>query len=101
MKRYRLTEKDDAQPQEIWRYTRDRWGKHRADAYLASIDAALTTAIATPTLLRRRPELGDGIVSRKAHSHVVYGIVIDDTLIVLAVLHGRMDPKRHLIGDER
>jgi toxin ParE1/3/4 len=101
MKGYRLTENADAQLQEIWRYSRDRWGKKRADAYLASVDAALTTAIATPSLLRPRPELGDGIVARKTHSHVVYGIIIDDTLIVLAVLHGRMDPKRHLVGDER
>lgn len=99
MKGYRLTERADSQLQEIWRYPRDRWGKATADAYLASIEAALATAVATPSLLRTRPELGDGVVARKARSHVVYGIIADDTLIVTAVLHGRMDPKRHLIVD--
>ncbi|MGH6949507.1 MAG: type II toxin-antitoxin system RelE/ParE family toxin [Vitreimonas sp.] len=100
MKGYRLTEKADAHLQEIWRHSRERWGKKQADAYLADIDAALTMAIATPSLLRPRPELGDGVVARRARSHVVYGFVADDTLVVIAVLHGRMDPKRHLGGDE-
>jgi toxin ParE1/3/4 len=100
MKGYRLTEAADRQLQEIWRYSRDRWGAARAHAYLAEIDAALNAAVRTPTLLRPRPELGAGIVARKAQSHVVYGFVEDDELVVIAVLHGRMDPKRHLLSGE-
>lgn len=96
MKAYRLTEAADRQLQEIWRYSRDRWGVARATAYLAEIDEALNNAIETPTLLRPRPELGEGIVARKVMSHIAYGVIVSDELIVVAVLHGRMDPKRHL-----
>lgn len=97
MKRYRLTAAADSHLQDIWRYTRDRWDAAQANAYLAAIDAALNAAIKTPTLLRPRPELGDGMMARKAQSHVIYGFVEDDTLIVVAVLHSRMDPKRHVL----
>ena len=100
MKGYRLTEAADKHLQEIWRYTRDRWGVPQANAYLAAIEASLDAAIKAPALLRPRPELGDGLMARRALSHVVYGIVQDDVLIVVAVLHGRMDPKRHLLRDD-
>lgn len=41
MKSYRLTETADEHLQEIWRYTRDRWGAAQASAYLAEIEKAL------------------------------------------------------------
>lgn len=77
MKSYRLTEAADRHLQEIWRYTRDRWNAAQADEYLARIDAAIVTALATPALLRPRAELGEGVVARRAVSHIVYGIIRD------------------------
>jgi toxin ParE1/3/4 len=100
MKGYRLTEAADRHLREIWRYTRDRWSAAQADAYLARIEAALEAAIATPALLRPRPELGEGVVARRAVSHIVYGVVDDEMLVVIGVLHARMDPRRHLFKDE-
>lgn len=101
MRGYRLTEAADRHLQEIWRYSRDRWNAAQANAYLAAIAAALDAAIMSPTLLRPRPDLGAGMVARKAQSHVAYGYVEHDMLIVVAILHGRMDPNRHLLrGDE-
>lgn len=97
MKGYRLTETADRQLQDIWRYSRDRWGAARANAYLAEIEDALTKAIKSPVLLRARPELGGEILARKAASHVAYGVVESGEFVVIAVLHGRMDPKRHLL----
>lgn len=97
MKGYRLTETADRQLQEVWRYSRDRWGAARADAYLAEIDDALAKAVKSPALLRSRPELGEKILARKAVSHVAYGVVENDEFVVIAVLHGRMDPRRHVL----
>lgn len=97
MKGYRLTEAADRQLHEIWRFSRDRWSAAQADAYLNRIDAALAAAVASPALLRPRPELGEGMLARRAVSHVVYGYMTDDTFIVVAILHGRMDPRRHLL----
>jgi toxin ParE1/3/4 len=96
MKAYRLTEAADGHLREIWRYARDRWSAAQADAYLARIEAAIEAAIATPTLLRPRPEIGAGVVARRAVSHIVYGRVAGEMLIVIGVLHARMDPRRHL-----
>jgi|CXWL01.1.fsa_nt_gi toxin ParE1/3/4 len=62
MKRYQLTEAADRHLREIWVYSRDRWGAARADAYLQVIETALKAALATPALLRTRPELGEGIM---------------------------------------
>ncbi|HYD88918.1 MAG TPA: type II toxin-antitoxin system RelE/ParE family toxin [Vitreimonas sp.] len=97
MKGYRLTAAADTHLQEIWRFTRDRWNAKQANDYLAAIEAALDSAIKTPSLLRPRAELGAGMLARRAQSHVVYGFMEDDILIVVAVLHSRMDPRRHLL----
>lgn len=97
MKGYRLTEAADRQLQEIWRYSRDSWGAARANDYLAEVEAALAKAIKSPALLRSRPDLGEEILARRAASHVAYGVVENDEFVVIAVLHGRMDPKRHLL----
>ncbi len=97
MNGYRLTEAAARHLQEIWRYSRDRWGVNRANAYLAEIEDALTKAIKSPSLLRPRSELGEGVFARKVASHVAYGVVENDEFLVAAVLHGRMDPKRHLL----
>ena len=97
MKGYRLTEEADRHLQEIWRYSRDRWNTEQADKYLAAIEVALNAAVTMPALLRPRLELGERIVARRTGSHVAYGIIENDELVVLAVLHARMDPKRHLL----
>lgn len=97
MKGYRLTETADRQLQEIWRYSRDRWGAARANAYLAEIEDALTKAVKSPALFRARSELGADVLARRVASHVAYGAVEDDEFVVIAVLHGRMDPRRHLL----
>jgi toxin ParE1/3/4 len=100
MKAYRLTVAADGQLQEIWRYSRDRWGAAQANAYFAVVEAALHAAIKTPALLRPRADLGEAIVARKVGSHVAYGFVHEEVFVVVAVLHARMDPKRHLLRDE-
>ncbi|MFT3729354.1 MAG: type II toxin-antitoxin system RelE/ParE family toxin [Terricaulis sp.] len=99
MKGYRLTEAADRQLRDIWRYSRDRWGVDRANLYLSAISTALEAAIKTPALLRPREELGAGMLARKVQFHVAYGFVQDEMLIVVAVLHARMDPKRHLLRE--
>ena len=83
MKGYRLTEAADRQLQEIWRYSRDRWGAARADKYLASIETALSAALVTPSLLRPRPDLGKGVVARRTGSHVAYCAIEGDELVVV------------------
>lgn len=96
MKGYRLTEAADRHLQDIWRYSRDRWGVARANAYLDEIEDALMKAVKSPSLFRARPELGADVLARRVASHVTYGAVENDEFVVIAVLHGRMDPKRHL-----
>jgi toxin ParE1/3/4 len=100
MKRYRLTATADAQLQDIWRFTCDRWGPDQADRYLRDIDQGLEAAINTPALLLQRPELGLGVVSRRIGSHVVYGVPRGEDLLIIGVLHGAMDPQRHLTPDD-
>lgn len=98
MKAYRLTQSADRHLQEIWRYSKDHWGRARADAYLQELEAALDKALARPSLLRSRPELGVGVYALRAASQMIYALIADDVLIVIAVLHQRMDPRRHLKG---
>lgn len=97
MKRYRVTETADAQLQNIWRFTAKRWNPDQADGYLGQLENAMKAALATPALLRPRPELGEGIFAISASSHIIYCVAEDDILAIIAVLHVRQDPRRNLM----
>jgi len=94
MKGYRLTETADQHLQDIWSYTRERWGAKQADVYLQQLQDGLVAAMQTTALWRPRPELGEGVLADKVGAHILFGRVADEWLHILAVLHERMEPRR-------
>jgi toxin ParE1/3/4 len=97
MKTYRVTETADAQLQDIWRFTAKRWNPDQANAYLGQLESAVVAALATPALLRPRPELGKDIFAIPAGSHIIYCVAEGDILAIVAILHARQDPRRNLM----
>lgn len=80
----------------IWDYTATAWSPERADAYIRLIVSALEAAVAGRKELRLLEETGAGYRKVIAGSH--FAVLREDagTLIVVRVLHQRMDPSRHL-----
>ncbi|MGE0740906.1 MAG: type II toxin-antitoxin system RelE/ParE family toxin [Hyphomonadaceae bacterium] len=95
-RRFRYTQRADADMVGIARFSLDHFGDAQTEKYLLGFEAAIENAIRRPALMRRRPELGD-VFAVRYQSHVAFLKQGEaDIWFVVAVLHGRMDPTRHL-----
>lgn len=83
----------------IWRYSRHRWGEARADKYVKAIYDTARMAADGKRRARPRPEIQPGLSSIACGSHHIY-LALDadaDVMHVVAVLHQRMEPRRHIM----
>jgi toxin ParE1/3/4 len=97
-------------------YTSSRFGPQQRDRYAALVDKAAAMLTQDPTRpgSRSRDDLGEGVRSyhiqravqrRGAAAHVLYYVVEPQQpdggadILILRVLHERMDPVRHLAED--
>ena len=109
---YKYSRTADRDLRAILQFTTSRFGRSQRQRYAELVDAAAALLGAEPMRIgsRRRDDLGRGIRSfhfelaaqrRGAAAHVLYyvqGTLDDgrDGVIILRVLHERMDPARHL-----
>jgi len=80
-------------------YTRQEWGDQQEAIYKAAILQALTTLGENPALGRLRRDLADDLRAYLVRQHVIYYRATDDAVIIVRILHGRMDARRAL-GDQ-
>jgi toxin ParE1/3/4 len=96
MRGFRYSARADADMVGIARFSLNRFGETQTEKYLQRIEAAITHATQHPNARRGRPELGAGVYSVRCVSHVAYMVEQDGAWVVIAVLHGRMDPAQRL-----
>ncbi|WP_313677085.1 type II toxin-antitoxin system RelE/ParE family toxin [Mycolicibacterium sp.] len=95
--RYLLSPEAQADLEQIWDYTDDRWGVAQADHYLRELQLVIELAAANPGIGRACEEIRPGYRKLAAGSHVLfYRMTADDVIDVQRVLHERMDPDRQL-----
>ena len=75
----------------IQAYTLDHWGPVQATAYEESLHGVLEMLLARPGLGRARDDIRSGLQSYPVASHVILYRIDGDTLMVLRILHQRMD----------
>jgi toxin ParE1/3/4 len=92
---YDLSEKAKADLREIWNYTEDRWGEQQADTYYRDIIKTFEL-LATGERQGRKSDVRDGYLKYPVGQHFVYFTKGESKIIVIRVLHGRMDVDRHL-----
>jgi len=86
----------DADLRKIWRDTYKDWGQAQADKYLREIGVALQNLKDNPRMGRERDEIREGYRSLVVRQHLIFYVIQDQKISVRRVLHGRMDPDRHL-----
>lgn len=91
-----LTPAAQADIDEIWTYTAERWGEDQAESYLLGIrDACVELAAGKRT--SRPVDIRDGYRKAFVGSHVLYFRGRDSAgIVVVRILHKRMDAARHL-----
>ena len=90
----RQAAKDDIKA--IGRYTLQEHGKQQRDAYLLGMQEQFTLLSQSPTIGRLRDEIRTGYYSKSYGEHVIFYRINNDLIEIMAVLHKRMLPERHL-----
>ena len=99
MKKWRLTGKAKRDLTDIRRFTLEQWGVRKAEDYLNNIYEKIRLAAEHPAVgidCSKSLNLGYQIRSIFCASHVIYYVVSEKHISVVAVLHQKMSPKKHL-----
>jgi toxin ParE1/3/4 len=95
--RYVLSPAAQADLEQIWDYTFDRWGIDQAEHYLRELQLVIELVAANPGIGKMCEEIRPGYRKLAAGSHVLfYRMTADNVIDVQRVLHERMDPDRQL-----
>ncbi len=94
MAKFRLTRKAVQDLQNIWGYTSANWSRTQADKYYRTLLGACTALADNPASGRNYELIPEKYMGCKVGRHVIfYRIVSQDEIIVVRILHGRMDLK--------
>ncbi|WP_312953157.1 type II toxin-antitoxin system RelE/ParE family toxin [Superficieibacter sp.] len=95
---YRLTAEAQRDLKEILEFTEQKWGRKKSQEYFSRIREILSRLAEMPEIGQPRyPELSAGTYSFPCVSHMIYYLIEDSELVVLAVLHQRQLPAHHLL----
>ncbi len=81
---------------DIWQYTFEQWDAAQADKYLDELNDGIQQLADNPEMGAKRDYVREGYRVLLVNSHAVYYTVTASAIQVIRVLHGQMDPGRHL-----
>lgn len=81
---------------EIARYTTEQFGAEQARKYRDQFKRCFASLLDNPMLGRSADELAPGLRRIRQQAHVVYYIADEEQVLVVRILHHRMDFERHL-----
>ncbi len=82
--------------EDIWIYTAQQWGEAQAAHYLDELDACFKALAASPLSAPICDHIRPGYRRQRVERHTVYYKVENTVVVVVRVLHERMDVLRHL-----
>lgn len=96
MAKVRLSPRALRDLESIWRHPRLQWGVKQADFYVDLLNAAFDNVAQTPLTAAACDHIRAGYRRRVVERHMVYFKVVDDGIVVIRVMHDRMDAGRYL-----
>ena len=96
MARFILSPRAQADVDEIWTYTFERWGVEQAELYVRQLGSAVETIAQDPQRGRPCDEIREGYRRYPSGSHVVFYRITTKEVVVVRILHQRMDFNRHV-----
>lgn len=93
---YLLSKAADADLEGIGRHSAERWGFERAAAYLLSLQRGFESLAKFPASGRSIDDIREGYFRKEIESHVAFYQHTAQTVLIVRVLHAKMDPIRHL-----
>jgi toxin ParE1/3/4 len=80
----------------ILEYSLKTFGAMQAETYYRSLRKCFELIAENPEIGLRRSDLTPPLRSHPHQSHVIFYEIHDDFILIVRILHGRMDPRRHL-----
>jgi len=77
-------------------YTIAQFGIEQARDYRDQLRACFDRLVETPELGRRAEQLSAGLRRYEHRSHIIFYQPVDSGILIVRVLHYRMDVRRHL-----
>jgi toxin ParE1/3/4 len=93
---FRLTRDAERDVLDIHLYTLEHFGPAQADKYIADLFARFSTLAARPSLGRDFGDIHPDARRANQASHAIYYRTDTDGILILRILHQKMDPARHL-----
>jgi toxin ParE1/3/4 len=81
---------------EIWDYTVERWSENQAESYIRDIWQAIEVMAGDPRRARACDDIRSGYRKYPVGAHVLFFRTLDDGIDIVRILHQRMDFERHL-----
>ena len=100
MRRLELTEIARADLKSIRRYSSRTWGSDRTAQYMREIRDTMKRLVAGTEVSRNRDDLRPGLQMATSGRHRIFFETDQSRVLVLRVLHDRMDYGRHLEAGE-
>jgi toxin ParE1/3/4 len=82
---------------DIYLYGIEHFGHAQAERYAETLNGNMAVAADNPTLGADYSFVRDGLRRYECVSHAIYYRATASGILVLRILHGRMDPSKHLI----
>lgn len=95
-KGYFVRQKAKEDIENIWLYSREKWGIKQADAYLRLIRDKFTWLVDYPEAGRRRSEIKEGFYSTPVGTHIIFFKLKQRSPEIIRVLHQRADMEKGL-----
>jgi toxin ParE1/3/4 len=93
---YALTRKAEKDLTEIYIFSYRQFGETKADAYLMALEERFSMLAAQPHLGRRIDHIRAGYLRYEHASHSIFYRTKSSGVVIVRVLHQRMDPKKRL-----
>ena|SRR5690242_17690182 len=94
--RLELSEKADSDLREIYKYSYRQFGDAQAERYYESLWTCFRLIADNPHLGRPRSEFQPPARSHHHKNHVIFYDVYDDRIVIIRVLHKRMEIDKHM-----
>jgi len=95
MAEYRFTNRAAMDLEAIAEYTIDRFGIDQARRYRDELAACFEQLTDQPGLGRRYEQLGAGLRRYEHRSHIIFYQAVGTDLLIVRILHYRMDVRLH------
>ena len=96
MAELRLTPAALGDLEDIWIYTVQQWGAAQAERYVDTLNACFEAIAQTPLSAPSCAHIRAGYRRQRVERHAVYYRVEEAAVVIVRVLHERMDAIRHL-----